>query len=415
MQLKTFKHSTMVQPKILAMILAGGRGKRLFPLTFERSKPAVPFGGSYCIVDFVLSNFINSQIFSIYLLVQYKSQSLIDYVRENWGLSSTIHDHFVTIVPPQMRYGPDWFQGTADAVFQNFNLIRQYKPDLVAVFGADHIYRMDIRQMVDFHLKHNAHVTVAARPIPRSEGTEFGIIAADTDGLIKSFEEKPSNPTPIPGDPDHAFCSMGNYIFNTDILFEALAGAQKKEEHDFGSYVIPSLVGSSRLYAYDFSANQVPGVKPYEEKGYWRDVGSIKAFWEAHQDMLNDKPRIELNNELWPIRPSRNELPVTKILRGEIINSLIAEGTVIDNAKIVNSVIRRGVVIEDGVEVIDSVIMDRVILRKGCRLNKTIVDCYNVVEEGVHVGEGSEKPYWRAHLDSSGITVVASELKSQKV
>jgi len=404
----------MAHPKVLAMVLAGGRGKRLFPLTFERSKPAVPFGGRYRIVDFVLSNLINSSIFSIYLLVQYKSQSLIEYVRENWGFSAVMQDHFVTVVPPQMRFGPDWFQGTADAVFQNLNLIRQHKPELVAIFGADHIYRMDIRQMIDFRLERNAHVTVAARPVPLNEGSSFGIIAADVDGRIKGFEEKPAEPTPMPTDPNRAYCSMGNYIFNTDALIEALADAQRKKEHDFGRYVIPSLAGNRKLYAYDFATNRIPGMKPYEEQGYWRDVGTIKAFWEAHQDMLGDKPLFEMANELWPIKPSRNELPATKILRGKITDSLVAEGTVINNARIVKSVIRRGVIIEDGVEVIDSIIMDRVILKKGCRLNKTIVDCHNVIEEGVRIGEGSDKPYWRAYSDPSGVAVVASEMQSRE-
>ena len=405
----------MSQPKVLAMILAGGRGNRLFPLTFERSKPAVPFGGRNSIIDFVLSNFINSRIFSIYLLVQYKSQSLIEYVRENWQLSAVMHDHFVTVVPPQMRLGPDWFLGTADAVSQNFNLIRYHKPELVAIFGADHIYRMDTRQMIDFHMEHKADVTVAARPVPISEGSSFGIIATDADGRIKGFEEKPTNPTPMPTNPNYAYCSMGNYIFNTDVLIEALAGAQSKKEHDFGGYVIPSLVGKKALYAYDFATNRIPGIKPYEEKGYWRDVGTIKTFWEAHQDILGDKPLFEMNNEQWLIRSSKSELPAAKILRGEIVNSLIAEGTIINNAKIVNSVIRRGAIIEDGVEVIDSIIMDRVVLKKGCRINKTIVDCSNIIEENVYIGKGSEKPYLRAYVDSSGITVIASEMQSLRI
>ncbi len=405
----------MPQPKVLAMILAGGRGNRLFPLTFERSKPAVPFGGRNSIIDFVLSNFINSRIFSIYLLVQYKSQSLIEYVRENWQLSAVMHDHFVTVVPPQMRLGPDWFLGTADAVSQNFNLIRYHKPELVAIFGADHIYRMDTRQMIDFHIEHKADVTVAARPVPISEGSSFGIIATDADGRIKGFEEKPKNPTPMPTNPNYAYCSMGNYIFNTDALIEALAGAQSKKEHDFGGYVIPSLVGKKALYAYDFATNRIPGIKPYEEKGYWRDVGTIKTYWEAHQDILGDKPLFEMNNEQWLIRSSKSELPAARILRGEIVNSLIAEGTIINKAKIVNSVIRRGAIIEDGVEVIDSIIMDRVVLKKGCRINKTIVDCSNIIEENVYIGEGSEKPYLRAHVDSSGITVIASEMQSLRI
>ncbi|MEK7308143.1 MAG: sugar phosphate nucleotidyltransferase, partial [Nitrospirota bacterium] len=319
------------------------------------------------------------------------------------------------VVPPQMRFGPDWCQGTADAVFQNLNLIRQHNPELVAVFGADHIYRMDIRQLIDFHIERKADVTVAARPVPISEGSSFGIIAVDNDSRIRSFEEKPKNPAPMPKDPNNALCSMGNYIFNTDALIEALVDAQRKKEHDFGGYVIPSLVGKKNLFAYDFAANKIPGIKPYEEKGYWRDVGTIKAFWDAHQDILGSEPLFEMNNELWPIRPSRNELSAAKILKGEIINSMISEGTVVNNAKIVNSVIRRGVVIEDDVEVIDSIIMDRVVLKRGCRLNKTIVDCYNVIEEGVSVGEGSDKPYWRARLDPSGITVIASERQSQRI
>jgi glucose-1-phosphate adenylyltransferase len=405
----------MAHPKILSMVLAGGRGKRLFPLTFERTKPAVMFGGRNRIVDFVLSNLINSKIFSIYLLVQYKSQSLIDYVRENWGLSSIMHDQFVTIVPPQMRIGPDWFLGTADAVCQNMNLIRRHKPDLVVVFGADHIYRMDIRQMIDFHLERNAHVTVAARPVPISEGSAFGIITADADGRIRKFDEKPPHPAPMPTDPNRSYCSMGNYIFRADILIGALADAQRKKEHDFGAHLIPGLVASDKqVYAYDFETNTVPGIKPYEEKGYWRDVGTIKAFWEAHQDTLSDKPLFEMKNELWPIRAPRYELPAAKILRGEIINSLIAEGTVINNAKIVNSVIRSGVIVEDGVEITDSIIMDSVTLRRGSKLNRTIVDCRNVIEEGAHIGEGSVQPYWSAYHDTSGITVIARDMQSIK-
>ncbi len=325
-----------------------------------------------------------------------------------------MQDQFVTVVPPQMRFGPDWFQGTADAVFQNINLIRRHKPDIVVIFGADHIYRMDIRQMIDFHIQKNAHVTVAARPVPISQGSSFGIIAADTDGRILGFEEKPENPSPMPNDPDRAYCSMGNYIFTTDILIQALAEAQRKKEHDFGGYVIPSLVPNRKVYAYDFETNIVPGIKPYEETGYWRDVGTIKAFWEAHRDILGEKPLFEVNNELWPIRTPRHDLPGTKVLRGEIRNSLIAEGSLINNAKIINSIIRSGVIIEDSVEITDSIIMDRVTLKKGCRVNKTIVDSRNVIEEGVHVGEGSTKPYWRSYLDPSGITIIARDMQAPK-
>jgi glucose-1-phosphate adenylyltransferase len=258
----------MAYPKTLAMIMAGGRGERLFPLTFERSKPSVPFGGRYRIVDYVLSNLINSQIFSIYLLVQYKSQSLIEYVRENWGLSAVMSDHFVTVVPPQMRYGPDWFQGTANAVFQNLNLIRQHKPELVIVFGADHVYRMDIRQMIEFHLENSADVTVAAMPVPIEQASGFGIIDAEESGRIKDFIEKPQNPPPMPNDPTRAYCSMGNYIFNTDVLINGLIQAERNKENDFGKNVIPNLLRESKnLYAYDFATNRIAGSKPYEEEG----------------------------------------------------------------------------------------------------------------------------------------------------
>jgi len=405
----------MTRQKVLAIVLSGGQGKRLFPLTFERSKPAVPFGGRHCIIDFVLSNLINSEIFSIYLLVQYKSQSLIEYIRENYRLSAIIPEHFVTVVPPQMRMGPEWFQGTADAVFQNINLIRQYKPDLVAIFGADHIYRMNVRQMIDFHYRNNADVTVAARPIPISEASKFGIISADTDSRIKGFEEKPLKPTPIPDNPENAYCSMGNYIFNTEVLIESLINAQRKKQHDFGAFVIPSLIETKRVFAYNFLTNIIPSIRPYEEKGYWRDIGTIKAYWDAHQDMLGEKPIFEINNEQWPIRTSFSTMPSAKIISGEIINSLISAGTIINNARVINSIIRRGVIIEEGVEVRDSIIMDRVVLKKGCRLNKVIVDYYNVIEEDVYIGEGSEKPYWRAYLDTSGITVVASEKQSARL
>jgi glucose-1-phosphate adenylyltransferase len=400
----------MAHPKVLAMIMAGGKGKRLFPLTFERSKPSVPFGGRYRIVDFVLSNLINSQIFSIYLLVQYKSQSLIEYIRENWSISAIMSDHFVTVVPPQMRYGKDWFQGTANAVFQNMNLIRQHKPDLVLVFGADHIYRMDISQMIKFHLDSNARCTVASMPVPIEIASGFGIIDAEADGRIKAFLEKPKKPPPMPDDPARSYCSMGNYIFDADTLIKGLIQAERKKEYDFGKHVIPNLLKSGEsLFAYDFARNKIPGVKSYEEEGYWRDVGTIKAFWDAHQDMLGDEPSFDINNDLWPIRASRNDLPAMKVMGGEITNSIISEGTVISRAKIINSIIRRGVVIEEGVEVKDSIIMDHVMLKKGCRLNKVIVDSYNVIDKKVVIGHGSKKPYFRATTDPSGISVVASE------
>lgn len=396
----------MAHPKVLAFVLAGGKGERLFPLTAFRSKPSVPFGGRYRIADFVLSNLVNSHIYSIYLLVQYKSQSLIEHIRQNWVLSSVIKDHFVAVVPPQMRMGPEWFQGTADAVFQNIDLIRQHDPKLVIIFGADHIYRMDIRHMIDFHLEKDALVTVAARPVPVKQASAFGVIVSNSENQIIGFQEKPRKPTPMPHDPSRAYASMGNYIFNKDILLQALWGTKSGKQHDFGSNVIPSLIDTGKVFAYDFAKNVIAGTRDYEEKGYWRDVGTIPAFFEAHMDMLGDSPLFELDNKLWPIRPSGYEGPATKILGGDIRNSIIAEGAVIKKAKIQNSIIRSGVIIENDVSLKDCIIMDSVILKKGCNLKRVIVDKLNVIGEGEKIGFETAKDRFRCHIDSSGIAII---------
>ncbi|MEW6116556.1 MAG: glucose-1-phosphate adenylyltransferase [Nitrospirota bacterium] len=396
----------MAHPKILAFVLAGGKGERLFPLTAFRSKPAVPFGGRYRIVDFALSNFINSHIYSIYLLVQYKSQSLIEHVRQNWGLTSIISSHFVTVVPPQMRMGPEWFQGTADAVFQNINLIREHNPELVAVFGADHIYRMDIRQMIDFHLEREAYVTVAARPVPLAQASSFGVILTDNEKRIVGFQEKPKKPAPMPGDHERAYVSMGNYLFNTGVLLDALARAQRKKQHDFGAHVIPGLLETGKIFAYDFATNSIPGTMPYEEEGYWRDVGTITAFFDAHMDMLGEAPVFQLYNRLWPIHPSLYEGPATRILKGDIRNSIISDGTIIHRAKVRNSVIRTGVTIESDVTIEDCIIMDDVVLKEGCRLKRVIVDKLNVIKEKEQIGFDIERDRFHCHIDPSGIRVV---------
>ncbi|HEC98502.1 MAG TPA: glucose-1-phosphate adenylyltransferase [Nitrospirae bacterium] len=396
----------MPHQKVLAFVLAGGKGERLFPLTAFRSKPAVPFGGRYRIVDFVLSNLVNSQIFSIYLLVQYKSQSLIEHIRQHWVMSPIVRDHFIAVVPPQMRMGPEWFQGTADAILQNINLITQQNPRLVLVFGADHIYRMDIRQMMDFHLANDADVTVAARPVPIEEASSFGVIQTDADNRIVGFQEKPKNPTPMPTDPTRAYVSMGNYIFSKDVLINALVEAQQKKHHDFGAHILPDLVKSGKLFAYDFATNTIPGTRLYEETGYWRDVGTIKALFEAHMDMLGEEPRFELNNLQWPIYPSGQKAPASKILKAEIINSMISEGVTIKDAVIKNSVIRTGVVIEEDVVVEDSILMDNSVLKRGCHLKGVIVDKLNNIKEGSRVGFAAEDERFGLHVDPSGIRVI---------
>jgi glucose-1-phosphate adenylyltransferase len=392
--------------KVLAFVMAGGEGSRLHPLTMERSKPSVPFGSRYRIVDFVLSNLLNSGITSIYLLVQYKSQSLIEHVRKAWVLPPILPEQFITVVPPQMRLGQVWFQGTADAVYQNLNLIRKYSPDLVLVFGADHIYRMDVRQMIKFHRERRAVATVAALPVPLDQAAAFGIIDADAQGRIRGFLEKPVQPPAMPKRPGHAYASMGNYLFNTDILLDALEQCRADGGNDFGSHVLPSLVNSERLYAYDFAGNSVPGIRPYEEPAYWRDVGTLDAYFAAHMDVLGREPRFDVFNARWPIISSNYQGPSARFLEASVHNSMISAGCLIDGANIRNSVLRREVVVEPGAEIEDCIIMDYAIVRRGARLKRAIIDRYNVIGENERMGHDPAQDRERYHVTESGIVVL---------
>jgi glucose-1-phosphate adenylyltransferase len=396
----------MKQPKILAFVMAGGEGSRLQPLTVDNSKPSLPFGSRYRIVDFVLSNLLNSGIQAIYMLVQYKSQSLIEHVRKAWVVSPMRNEEFVTVVPPQMMRGGDWFQGTADAVYQNINLIQLHDPDLVVVFGADHIYRMDLQQMVDFHHERAADVTVAALPVPIADARGFGVIAADHAGRVNEFQEKPANPTPMPSDSTRAYASMGNYLFDAKVLVQALKEANQRGEHDFGQNILPKLKETHRLFAYDFSTNKVPGTKPYEEIGYWRDVGTLDAYFEAHQDMLGLTPRFDVFNPQWRIFSSNYQGPVARILEAQMHNSVIAAGSMVHQASIRNSMIRREVIIEDDVELEDCVIQDYVWIKRGSRLRRVIVGQYNVIEAGSRIGFDPEVDRRRYTVTDGGITVV---------
>jgi glucose-1-phosphate adenylyltransferase len=388
------------------MVLAGGEGSRLAPLTQERSKPAVPFGGRYRIVDFVLSNLVNSGIRSIYLLVQYKSQSLIEHINRSWVLSSIVPDHFITVVPPQMREGPEWFQGTADAVYQNLNLLAYHGPDLVAVFGADHVYRMDLRQMIDFHRDSGAAASVAALRVPVEQASAFGVIAVDHDGRIRDFVEKPQNPPTMPGDPTHCLVSMGNYLFNSDVLVKALHQSNERGENDFGRHILPRLIRSHRVYAYDFSTNHVPGLREYEEQDYWRDVGTIDAYFDANQDVLGAEPRFNLFNPRWMVTSSNYQGPNAKIVDGTIRNCMLGAGVLIKGAKVVNSIIRREVVLEADVEIEDCIIMDYTVIRRGARLRRVIVDRYNTIEPDAAIGFDTEADRRSWFVTDSGIVVV---------
>jgi glucose-1-phosphate adenylyltransferase len=395
--------------RILGMILAGGRGERLFPLTKARSKPAVPFAGKHRIIDFVLSNFINSDIYAVYLLVQYKSQSLIEHMRATWRwrIGGSVKDTFITVVPPQQRLGENWYQGTADAVYQNLNVIRDFRPDLVAIFGADHIYRMDINQMVTFHLENRADATVAALPVPIAQASSFGVIETARDQRIVGFEEKPKNPKPMPEDPSRAYSSMGNYLFETELLVETLLeDSRRSTEHDFGRTIIPELFLERRVFAYDFLRNVIPGVKPYEERGYWRDVGTLRAYWEAHMDLLGPTPAFDLQNGQWPIFGAVHNGPPVRFVEGEVRNALLGEGCVIEGGQIIRSVLGRAVRVGKGAEIQECVIMDHADIGAGAKLKGVIVDRFNVIPDGIELGTGSGRDEYRFFRDPSGLIVL---------
>ncbi|MDR7483431.1 MAG: glucose-1-phosphate adenylyltransferase [Armatimonadota bacterium] len=392
--------------RLLGVILAGGRGERLHPLTADRSKPAVPFGGKYRIIDFVLSNFVNSGIHAVYALVQYKSQSLLEHLRVGWRFGG-LPDHFVIAVPPQMRWGEQWYRGTADAVFQNLNLLRDFNPDIVVIFGADHIYRMDINQMLLAHLERDAQVTVAALPVPIDQASQFGIIEADADGRIIGFEEKPARPTPMPGNAAAALSSMGNYIFDRDLLVEALIeDARRSTDHDFGRTIIPELCPRARVFAYDFLTNAVPGTKPYEEPGYWRDVGSLAAYWQAHMDLLGATPLFDLDNPAWPILTAAYAGPAAHVIGGEIVDSLIGEGTRVEHATVRRSIVGRGVRIEPGAVLDEAIVMDHSRVGAGAHLRRVIVDRYNSIAAGEVLGLDPRRDAQRYHVDASGLVVL---------
>ncbi|HEX3176797.1 MAG TPA: glucose-1-phosphate adenylyltransferase [Methylomirabilota bacterium] len=398
---------TRRRTRVLAMIMAGGKGERLHPLTRDRSKPAVPFAGRYRIVDFVLSNFVNSDVLSLYVLVQYKSQSLIEHIRLSWRTTGIVPDYFVTVVPPQMRFGPAWYRGTADAVLQNLNVVDDFNPDVVAIFGADHVYRMDVNQMLAFHEDSGAAVTVAARPIPRADASAFGVLAVDARGKVVNFVEKPAQPPAMPSDPDRALVSMGNYLFDRQTLVDALlADARRSTDHDFGRSIIPELVPTGRVYAYDFQTNEVPGVKPYEETAYWRDVGTIQAYWEAHMDLLGESPRFDLDNRYWPIRTGQHAGPPARFIGGDVDNAHVGEASLVKRATIRNSILGRSVWVNEGAVIEDSIVMDHTTVGKGARLRRAIIDRFNIIPADSEIGVDPAVDRRRHFVDPSGLVVV---------
>ena len=402
--------------RVLGIVLAGGKGTRLYPLTRERAKPAVPFGGKYRIVDFVLSNFINSGIYSVYILTQFRSQSLLQHLSEGWQFGGLLKSQFMIPVPAQMRSQDEtWYQGTADAIYQNINLVEQSDPHLVAIFGADHIYRMNIMNMIEFHVQNAAEVTVAAIPAPRSQAAEFGVIEASESGRILGFHEKNPDAPSIPGDGDRVYASMGNYIFSTRTLLRLLHedAANESSLHDFGHDILPRLAGNGDIFAYDFQTNRIPG-EPADAIPYWRDGGTIDAYYEANMDLRSVSPALNLYNREWPVRTTSYPDPPAKFTfdelnrRGEAIDSIVSGGCILSGGLVRNSVLSRGVRVHTGAQVDDCIILDNCDIGRRSKIRRAILDKNVHVLEDAMIGYDLESDREHGyHVTESGIVVVA--------
>ncbi|MFT4044153.1 MAG: glucose-1-phosphate adenylyltransferase [Gordonia sp. (in: high G+C Gram-positive bacteria)] len=395
------------QPHVLGIVLAGGEGKRLYPLTMDRAKPAVPFGGAYRLIDFVLSNLVNAGYERICVLTQYKSHSLDRHISQTWW-SSGFHGEYITPVPAQQRLGPRWYTGSGDAIFQSMNLIYDEKPEYIVVFGADHVYRMDPSQMVEAHIDSGADVTVAGIRVPRTEASAFGVIDSADDGRITRFLEKPSDPPGTPDDPDVTFASMGNYVFTTAALVDALRAdaADPDSDHDMGGDIIPAFVSRGTAFVYDFKDNEVPGATE-RDKGYWRDVGTLDAFYDAHMDLVSVHPVFNLYNQRWPIRGESLNLPPAKFVQGgNAQDSVVGAGCIISAASVRQSVLSANVVVGDGATVEGSVLMPGVRIGKGAVVRHAILDKNVVVSDGEQIGVDYESDRERFSVSAGGVVTV---------
>jgi glucose-1-phosphate adenylyltransferase len=398
----------MAKPKVLGIVLAGGEGKRLWPLTADRAKPAVPFGGNFRLVDFVLSNLVNAGYLKICVLTQYKSHSLDRHITQTWRMSTMI-GNYVTPVPAQQRLGPRWYTGSADAILQSLNLVYDENPDYLVVFGADHVYRMDPSQMVQDHIDSGAEASVAGIRVPRREATAFGVIKTAEDGRhIAEFMEKPADPPAVPDDPDVAYASMGNYVFSTKALIEALKidAADESSVHDMGGNIIPYFVNRGTANCYDFARNDVPG-STERDKGYWRDVGTLDAFMDAHMDLVSVEPIFNLYNDEWPILSHPAPLPPAKFVEdGTARDSMIGAGTIISGATVTRSVVADDVHVNSGSRVEGSVIMPGVRIGRNAVVRHSILDKNVVVPDGAKVGVDVELDSDLYTVSPGGITVV---------
>ncbi|CAL8967421.1 MAG: glucose-1-phosphate adenylyltransferase [Actinobacteria bacterium] len=395
-------------PNVLSIVLAGGEGKRLMPLTADRAKPAVPFGGTYRLIDFVLSNLVNSDLTKICVLTQYKSHSLDRHISVTWRMSVLLGS-YVTSVPAQQRTGKQWYQGSADAIYQSMNLINDEDPDYVVVFGADNIYRMNVEDMVNAHIESGMDATIAGIRVPRREASAFGIIDAAPDGRINAFLEKPADPPGLPDSPDESFASMGNYVFSRKAFVEALNddAASADSRHDMGGNIIPGFVSQGAAQVYDFTKNNVPG-STEKDRNYWRDVGTIEAYHAAHMDLVSVEPDFNLYNRKWPIWTSQAQLPGAKFtLRGTAEDSIVGSGCIISGGDVDRSVLSPNVMVDKWAKIEESVIFSGCRIGRNAVVRRAILDKNVVVPDGVEIGVNPEHDKARGFHVEDGITVVA--------
>jgi glucose-1-phosphate adenylyltransferase len=398
--------------KVLAMVLAGGRGERLYPLTRDRAKPAVPFGAIYRIIDFTLSNCLNSEIRRIYALTQYKSISLHRHIQLGWNILSAPLGEFIEVIPAQQRIDEHWYQGTADAIFQNFYTLQQEKPDLILILSGDHVYKMDYRKMIDFHLGKNADLSVATIGMDRQLSREFGVIEVDKDWRIIGFQEKPEEPKTIPGDPEEILASMGVYVFNTEILVRRLIeDARSDSTHDFGKDIIPSMIGRDRIFAFDFKQGDQGGT------GYWRDVGTIDAYFEANMDLISVTPQLNLYDPQWPIFTYQSPYPPAKTVleeegrMGTAINSMISNGCIISGGSVKRSILSPRVVVHSYAEVEDSILLEGVDVGRHAKIRRTIIDKDVQIPPKTEIGYDLDEDAKRFTVTGPGIVVVPKGIR----
>jgi glucose-1-phosphate adenylyltransferase len=400
--------------KVLTIILAGGQGERLYPLTMDRAKPAVPFGGIYRIIDFTLSNCLNSGLRKIVVLTQYKSFSLDKHLRLGWNIFNNELDEYIEQIPPQQRISDQWYQGTADAVYQNIYTLEKEQPEMVLILSGDHIYKMDYRNMALFHQGNEADFTIACMEVPLNEGKRFGVIETNEENRIIGFHEKPPEPIPSPNNPEATLISMGIYLFNTTTLVKAIIDDAKQDtNHDFGKNIIPEMIHSKRVYAYPFTDENDNGLN------YWRDIGTLDAYWEANMDLVQISPEFNLYDKDWPIRTYKAQYPPAKTVFNKdlpdgradmILNSIVSEGCIINGAKVEGCVLSPDIRVEPHSEIYDSIIMEGVRIGRNVRIRKAIIDKSVKIPDNMNIGYNREEDSKHFTVTDSGIVVVRKEM-----